>query len=136
MLRLGFALVHGRSMEPALHEGDRLLVLYGAPPRRGRLAIVRLPDDPASGPRPLAVKRIVGRDPSGADGWWVERDNPREGVDSWLFGAIPRRDVRGVVLTRVPALRLPRPVRRLGTSLLRQVGRLLPPRGPRGPQRP
>ena len=36
------------------------------------------------------------------DGWWVERDNPAEGVDSWLVGAIPDGDVLAVV--RVPAL--------------------------------
>jgi len=103
--KLGFALVHGRSMEPALHEGDRLLVLYGARPRRGKLAIVRLPDDPAGCPRPLAVKRIFGRDPEGGDGWWVERDNPREGLDSWTagVGAIPAAGIRARVLLRVPA---------------------------------
>ena len=55
MRKLGIALVHGRSMEPGLHEGDRLLVLYGARPRCGRLAIVRLPNDAAGAPRPLAV---------------------------------------------------------------------------------
>jgi hypothetical protein len=89
-------------MEPTLHEGDRLLVLYGARPRVGRLALVRLPDDPGSGPRPLAVKRLTGRDPQGGNGWWVERDNPREGVDSWLVGAIPPRDVQATVLARLP----------------------------------
>jgi len=91
-------------MEPTLHEGDRLLVLYGARPRAGRLAVVRLPDDPRTGPRPLAVKRVTGREPGGS-GWWVERDNPREGVDSWLVGAIPPRDVRAVVVTRLPGPR-------------------------------
>ena len=103
-------------MEPTLHEGDRLLILYGASPRRGRLAVVRLPDDPASGPRPLAVKRVTRRDPAGGDGWWVERDNPREGVDSWQVGAIPRCDIRARVLFRLPA----RPSRR---RLLRLPGR-------------
>ncbi len=90
-------------MEPTLHEGDRLLVLYGARPRRGRLAIVRLPDDPAGAPRPLAVKRLLSPDPDGSDGWWVERDNPREGLDSWAVGAIPFAGIRALVLLRVPA---------------------------------
>jgi phage repressor protein C with HTH and peptisase S24 domain len=101
--KLGIVLVHGRSMEPALHEGDRLLVLYGARARRGRLAVVRLPDDAAGAPRPLAVKRLTHRDPDGGDGWWVERDNPKEGLDSWAVGAIPASGIRARVVLRVPA---------------------------------
>ena len=66
-------------MEPTLHEGDRLLVLYGVRPRLGRLALVRLPDDDHGVPRPLAVKRVTRPAPDGADGWWVERDNPARG---------------------------------------------------------
>jgi hypothetical protein len=104
VLRLGIALVRGRSMEPTLHEGDRLLVLHGARARVGRLAVVRLPPGP-DGPRPLAVKRVTGHDPAGGDGWWVERDNPHEGVDSWQVGAIPPGDVQALVLGRVPGRR-------------------------------
>ena len=112
MRKLGIAFVHGRSMEPALHEGDRLLVLYGARPRRGKLAIVRLPDDTAGAPRPLAVKRLSCPDPQGGDGWWVERDNPREGLDSWAIGAIPAAGIRARVIVRLPQrLRLPVPAR-------------------------
>jgi hypothetical protein len=111
--KLGIALVHGRSMEPALHEGDRLLVLYGARPRRGKLALVRLPNDAAGAPRPLAVKRLSRPDPEGGDGWWVERENPREGLDSWAIGAIPAAGIRARVLLRLPErLRLPNPARR------------------------
>jgi len=91
-------------MEPTLHEGDRLLVLHGARARVGRMAVVRLPPGP-DGPRPLAVKRVTGRDPAGGDGWWVERDNPREGVDSWQVGAIPPGHVQALVLGRVPGRR-------------------------------
>lgn len=103
-LKLGIAHVHGRSMEPGLHEGDRLLVLYGARPRCGKLAIVRLPHDASGTPRPLAVKRLTRRDPAGGDGWWVERDNPAEGLDSWApgVGAIPSADVKARVLLRLP----------------------------------
>ena len=101
--RLGVAVVRGRSMEPTLHTGDRLLVRYGAPPRVGRLALVRLPDGD-DGPRPVAVKRVTGRAPDEPGRWWVERDNPREGVDSWLVGGIPQADVLAVVLTRIPTL--------------------------------
>ena len=112
--KLGIALVRGRSMEPGLHEGDRLLVLYGARPRCGRLAIVRLPNDATGAPRPLAVKRVTRRDPEGGDGWWVERDNPKEGLDSWTagVGAIPAAGIRARVLLRVPErFHLPVPAR-------------------------
>jgi hypothetical protein len=110
--RLGIARVHGRSMEPTLHEGDRLLVLYGVRARCGKLAIVRLPNDEKGAPRPLAVKRLSRRDPAGGDGWWIERDNPREGLDSWAVGAIPAAGIRARVLMRVPArLRLWIPAR-------------------------
>jgi hypothetical protein len=39
----------------------------------------------------------------GSDGWWVERDNPREGLDSWAVGAIPADGIRARVIWRVPA---------------------------------
>jgi len=95
-VRLGRVLVQGRSMEPTLYAGDHLLVAWGARPRAGRLAVVRLPG------RPLSVKRLAFRD---RDGWWVERDNPAEGVDSWQVGAVPDADVRAVVLGRIWPLR-------------------------------
>jgi phage repressor protein C with HTH and peptisase S24 domain len=91
-VRFGLARVHGRSMEPTLRDGDVLLVLHGAPPKVGGLLVVRLPDGV------VAVKRAVRRE---SDGWWVERDNPLEGVDSWRVGAIADRDVLARVLTRV-----------------------------------
>jgi signal peptidase I len=101
--RLGLAVVYGRSMQPTLFAGDRLLVWHGGDPRPDRLVVVRLP-----GPV-LAVKRATRREP---DGWWVERDNPSEGVDSWTVGAIPDGDVVAVVLARIrPVVRRrgPRP---------------------------
>ncbi|HET6561237.1 MAG TPA: S24/S26 family peptidase [Marmoricola sp.] len=99
-MRLGFAVVRGSSMEPTLYDGDRLLMLHGSSPRSGRLAVVRLPGGV------VAVKRAVRRE---ADGWWVERDNPRAGVDSWAVGAVSDEDVLGRVLLRLP--RRPRRVR-------------------------
>ena len=92
MSRWGIAIVHGRSMEPTLRDGDRLLVRYDAAPQTGDLVLVRLPG------RPVAVKRVVHRRP---EGWWVERDNPAEGVDSWLVGAVPESEVVAVVVRRV-----------------------------------
>ncbi|HEY5185887.1 MAG TPA: S24/S26 family peptidase [Actinomycetes bacterium] len=96
---MGMAVVHGRSMLPTLVPGDRLVVRYGARPRPGALVVVRLPGD-----RPLAVKRALRPEP---EGWWVERDNPSEGVDSWAVGAVPDRDVVAVVVARL----WPRPSR-------------------------
>jgi signal peptidase I len=89
---LGLAVVRGRSMEPTLYDGDRLLIRYAAEPKIGRLSIVRLPD------RPVSVKRVTAQVD---EGWWVERDNPHEGVDSWLVGAIAPADVVARVICRV-----------------------------------
>ena len=96
--------VRGRSMLPTLRDGDLLLVRGGTAARRrartGRLAVVRLP-----GGRPVSVKRLGVHD---AGGWWVERDNPTEGVDSWQLGVpVPDADVLGVVVLRL----WPRPFR-------------------------
>jgi phage repressor protein C with HTH and peptisase S24 domain len=88
--------VAGESMLPTLRDGDLLLVRKGAPVRVGRLVIVRLPDGTT------AVKRVVHSVP---EGWWVERDNPAAGVDSWRVGAIAPGEVLGVVVARVWPLR-------------------------------
>jgi phage repressor protein C with HTH and peptisase S24 domain len=97
--RWGLAVVRGRSMQPTLYDGDRLLVQHGATPRLGQLVVVRLPDGV------VAVKRATARE---RGGWWVERDNPAEGVDSWLVGAVPDADVLAVVRARVwPRRRAP-----------------------------
>ena len=90
--RWGLAVVHGRSMEPTLRAGDRLVVHHQARPQAGDLVVVRLPDGV------VAVKRAAFR--QGA-GWWVERDNPVVGVDSWQVGAIPDADVLAVVRARL-----------------------------------
>lgn len=89
-------------MQPTLWEGDRLLVLHGGAPRPGALVVVRLPRTPergeGAGGRVVAVKRAVRRE---AGGWWVERDNPGEGVDSWSVGPVRDEDVLARVLLRV-----------------------------------
>ena len=95
MRRWGLAVVHGRSMMPTLRSGDRLLVRHGSPPRIGGLVVVRLR---ATGRGVVSVKRVTMRTP---DGWWVERDNPQEGVDSWSAGAVPAEQVIARVLGRV-----------------------------------
>jgi hypothetical protein len=83
-------------MLPTLAEGDVLLVRAGATARPGDLVVVTLPGD-----RPLAVKRLLGPDPDGSGGWWVERDNPAEGVDSWALGAVAPHHLHAVVMIRL-----------------------------------
>ena len=95
-LGLGRAVVRGRSMEPTLLDGDHLLVRWGGRPRPGLLVVVQWPGLPAS------VKRVGHRDD---DGWWVERDNPHEGTDSWSAGPLTDDQVLGVVLLRLWPLR-------------------------------
>ena len=99
-MRVGLGVVRGRSMEPTLYDGDRLLLVHGARPRLGRMAVVRLPDGV------VAVKRVTRLEP---DGWWVERDNPAVGVDSWTVGALADDAVLASVLCRVwpPRRRVP-----------------------------
>jgi Peptidase S24-like len=105
--RLGIAVVRGRSMLPTLRAGDRVLVRYGAAPRPGRIAVVQLP-----GRDGLSVKRI-GWAESG--GWFIERDNPAEGVDSWQVGPVLSEAVVAVALLRV----WPRPRMLTGTRGVR-----------------
>ena len=94
--RWGQAVVRGRSMLPTLAAGDRLLVSYRRSPGPGDVVIVRLPDGT------VAVKRLVRRvAPADGAGWWVERDNPREGVDSWSVGAIAPQDLLAVAVVRL-----------------------------------
>jgi signal peptidase I len=109
----GLAVVHGRSMQPTLYAGDRLLVRYGAAPRPGQIAVVRLP-----GPG-LSVKRIGWAE---AGGWWIERDNRAEGVDSWQVGPVLADAVVAVALLRV----WPRPRLLTGSRRGRQGGRERP----------
>lgn len=94
-------------MAPTLLEGDRLLVRYGAEPRRGAVAAVRFSDGV------VAVKRLDHRS---RDGWWVVRDNAFEGRDSWSGGAIAEDGVLALVVLRIwprPG-RLPEPPEPVG----------------------
>ena len=94
VVRVGMVVVEGRSMLPTLRPGDRLLVGYDRPVRTGDVVVVRLPDDAG-----LGVKRALRHDD---DGWWVERDNPAEGADSWSWGSsLADADVVGVVRWRL-----------------------------------
>ncbi len=85
--------VRGRSMLPTLREGDLLVARRARRARPGQVVVVTWRDH-----RPLSVKRLLRPDP---DGWWVERDNPAEGVDSWSAGAVPSDGLLAVVLARL-----------------------------------
>ncbi len=95
---IGFALVRGESMTPALRPGDRLLVSYRRKPRVGDVVVARFADGT------LAVKRVAERRTTG---WWLLSDNPEQGIDSRHRG--PVADVVAVALGRA----WPRPQRRL-----------------------
>lgn len=94
-------------MEPTLSEGDLLLALWGARVRPGDVAVVRLPPDASGQPRPVSVKRIHGADPRSPNRWWLDSDNPREGVTSFDVGSLDPADVLAVVVARIS----PRPGR-------------------------
>ncbi len=80
-------------MSPALRDGDLLLARAAATVHPGDVVVADLP-----GGRGRGVKRVLRRD---GDGWWLERDNPTAGSDSWLFGAVPGDAVLGVVRARL-----------------------------------
>lgn len=94
-------------MAPTLRDGDQLVVRWGGRPAIGRLVVVRWAG------RPLSVKRVVLHD---QEGWWVQRDNPVEGVDSWQAGPLPDVDVLAIVVARVWPMHRLRRFSRVGSG--------------------
>ena len=91
--------VEGRSMEPTLAPGDRLLVVRARRVRAGEVVAVR---DPRRGDRVL-VKRVAA---VLDDGVVVRGDNAEASTDSRSFGPVPARAVVGrVVRCYAPAWR-------------------------------
>ena len=83
--------VEGRSMEPTLAPGDRLIVVRARTLHAGDVVAVRDPRDPAH----ILVKRI------GAvleDEVVVRGDNPEASTDSRTFGPVPSSAVVGRVV--------------------------------------
>ena len=98
--------VRGHSMEPALRDGDWLLVL---PPHRAlRSGEVVLLRDPRERSR-LLLKRVREITPEGVV---VHGDHADHSADSRAFGAVPQRDVIGRAAFRYAPLRRIGPVPR------------------------
>ena len=86
-------IVAGRSMEPTLEAGDRLLVARTGPSKTGDLVALRDPFDRHR----VIVKRVAAVH----RGELVVRgDNADASVDSRVFGPVPDRDVLGRVVRR------------------------------------
>jgi nickel-type superoxide dismutase maturation protease len=91
-LRPQRVVVTGRSMQPALEPGDRLLAWRGRV-RVGGIVVLPDPRDPR---RPL-VKRVRARRGDRID---VRGDHAAASTDSRAFGAVPVSVVEGVVRYR------------------------------------
>jgi nickel-type superoxide dismutase maturation protease len=90
--------VSGHSMEPALREGDWVLVLpRRRTPRPGDVVLVR---DPRERTR-LLLKRVAE---VAADGLIVMGDRTDHSTDSRHFGAVPLADVVGRAALRYAPL--------------------------------
>ena len=99
----GFLLIRiiGRSMEPALYEGDWVLTRYnpqGLSERSimksmGKAVLVRRSVEPEL----LTVKRLKRALDTG---YWVEGDNPDASTDSRQYLTISREEIVGRILFR------------------------------------
>jgi len=101
--RAGFLPVRiiGRSMEPALYEGDWVLTRYkpqglsehAIARAMGQVVLVRRTAEPGL----LTVKRLKKALDTG---YWVEGDNPDASTDSRQYLTIAREEIVGRVLFR------------------------------------
>jgi hypothetical protein len=90
-------------MSPRLADGDLVLVLRWARPRRRTIAVVRHPEQDL-----LIVKRLAAGPgdtaygaPLGAGEWWLASDNPLVSPeDSRSFGPVPAALIVGRVVLR------------------------------------
>ena len=112
-LRRSLMRVRGLSMRPTLREGDLVLTvplppvsgdgpLHGAAwearrrlVRPGVMVVLSEPDAREH----LIIKRVTAITPDGVE---VVGDDPGWSIDSRTFGSVPHRDVRRIVLGKVP----------------------------------
>jgi signal peptidase I len=106
--RWGLARVRGRSMEPTLVDGDRLLVRYAAAVQPGDVVVATFPDGV------VAVKRVLAEEAhhSGDPAWLLGSDNA--GAPGARRAPVRKDAVHALVVARV----WPRPgrVRRRGSA--------------------
>lgn len=100
--------VAGRSMEPALFQGDRVLVdrwtYHHRGPRVGEIALLL-------GPSGVPMVKRVAESPNHGSGIWVLGDHVDRSTDSRDFGALPAGRLRGRVVYRYWPLSRAGPVR-------------------------
>lgn len=82
-------------MAPTLKDGAWALARLGKAPKVGEVVIARHPLDSS-----LIIKRLVKIE---EDGYWLQGDGMRDATatssqDSWVFGALKREDILGVVI--------------------------------------
>lgn len=88
------ARVQGTSMLPTLKPGQIIFYWQGAEPEVGEVVVARHPETGA-----LIVKRLTKIE---SDGYWLEGDamatsTASSSSDSWVFGAVSRDAIVGVV---------------------------------------
>ena len=112
-VRRSLVRVRGLSMRPTLRDGDLVVTLPLLPAdvpdrfsglartvrtcllRPGTVVVLSEPDDPTH----LIIKRATEVSDDGVD---VIGDDPGWSIDSRTFGTVPHRDVRRIVLGRLP----------------------------------
>jgi signal peptidase I len=112
-LRRSLMRVRGLSMRPTLREGDLVLTvplppvsgdgpLHGAAwetrRRLVRPGVMVVLSEPGARDH-LIIKRVTAITPDGVE---VVGDDPGWSIDSRTFGSVPHRDVRRIVLGKVP----------------------------------
>jgi len=112
-LRRSLMRVRGLSMRPTLREGDLVLTVplppvSGGGPLHGtawetrrrlvRPGVMVVLSEPGAREH-LIIKRVTAITPDGVE---VVGDDPGWSIDSRTFGSVPHRDVRRIVLGKVP----------------------------------
>ena len=112
-LRRSLMRVRGLSMRPTLREGDLVLTVplppvSGDGPLHGtawetrrrlvRPGVMVVLSEPGAREH-LIIKRVTAITPDGVE---VVGDDPGWSIDSRTFGSVPHRDVRRIVLGKVP----------------------------------